>query len=82
MTITVEQLVEIAEGIELSDPIDWGMLKISEHDAFVLMATSVLESYEKTDHETRDMIMLATVVKLVVENFTLNMFLLDKSNQG
>lgn len=73
----VDQLVDLAEHIEIGDPIDWGMLTISEHDAYRLMANSVLENYLETDSESRDMIMLATVIKLTVENFVLNLKLLQ-----
>lgn len=69
----VDQIVELAEAIETTDPIDWGMLNISEHDAYVLMATGVLDNYLNTDKDQRDMMLLATVVKLVVENFVLNL---------
>jgi len=68
-----QQLVELAEQIELGDPIDWGMLSINEHDAYLLIAGGVLDSYLGTDPNSRDMILLATVVKLTVENFVLNL---------
>lgn len=48
--ITVEQLVEIAEEIELGDPIDWGMLSVNEHQAYLFLATSVLENYKASDY--------------------------------
>ena len=48
MTLT-EQIVDIAETIEMGDPIDWGMLTIDEHDAYTLMATNVLDNYLGTD---------------------------------
>jgi hypothetical protein len=73
-----EQLVELAEQIELGDPIDWGMLSINEHDAYKLIASGVLDSYLGTDPDSRDMILLATVVKLTVENFVLNLKLMQK----
>lgn len=78
----VEQLVLIAEEIETADPIDWGMLEIGEHDAYTLMATGVLENYLNTDSDDRDMVMLATVVKLTVENFVLNLKLANTGNTG
>jgi len=74
--ITVENLVEIAEEIELGDPIDWGMLSIIEHDAYLLLAAGVLENYRVSDPEQRELLTLATMVKLTVENFVLNMRLL------
>ena len=77
MTLT-EQLIDIAEQIELGDPIDWGMLNISDREAYELLAPSVLENYLMTDADSRDMMLLATVLKLVVENFVLNMKLSAK----
>jgi hypothetical protein len=72
-----EQLIALAEEIEMSDPIDWGMLSISEHEAYELIAGSVLENYLGMDPAHRDMMLLATVVKLTVENFVLNLKLLQ-----
>lgn len=75
----VDLLVEMAKEIESEDPIDWGLLNISEDNAYRLIASNVVESlYDKyTQPEFRD-IMLATVVKLTVENFTLNLKLREK----
>ena len=75
--ITVEQLVEIAEEIELGDPIDWGMLSVDEHQAYIFLASGVLENYKASDPSDRDIMLLATVVKLTVENFVLNLKLLQ-----
>ncbi len=77
MTLT-EQLATLAQEIEMSDPIDWGMLSINEEDAYKLIAASVLDNYLLTDKENRDILMLATVVKLVVENFVLNLKMLKE----
>lgn len=71
--ITVDQLVEIAEAIELGDPIDWGMLSISEREAYLFLATGVLENYKASDPADRELMLLASVVKLSVENFVLNL---------
>jgi len=71
--ITVEQLVEIAEEIELGDPIDWGMLNVDEHQAYLFLATGVLENYKASDPSDRDLVLMASVVKLTVENFVLNL---------
>ena len=76
--ITVEQLVEIAEAFELGDPIDWGMLSVNEHDAYLFLASGVLENYNSADPSDREIMMLASVVKLTVENFVLNIRLNEK----
>jgi hypothetical protein len=73
----VEQLVSIAQSVEAEDPIDWGMLSIDEQTAYRMIATSVVDNYLQTPPETRDTLLLATVVKLSVENFVLNMKLMS-----
>jgi len=54
------------------------MLAIDEKTAYTMMATSILENYLMTDKDNRDMMLLATTVKLTVENFVLNLKLLQK----
>jgi hypothetical protein len=72
----INALAELAEIIETGDPIDWGMLPIDEKTTYQLMANQVLELYESLAIDQREMTILATVVKLVVENFVLNMKLM------
>ena len=68
----VRNLVILAkEGAEF-DGIDWGDLNISEDQAYVLMATHVLQM--ERNHLTDG----AIIVKLLVENFVLNLKLLGK----
>jgi hypothetical protein len=69
----VEQIVELAKEIEAEDPIDFGMLNVSEDVAYSIMASGVLDSYLMNDPEDRDLILMATVTKLIVENFVLNL---------
>lgn len=68
--ITVRQLAELAMQSEVTDPIDWGELLIREEDAYQLMASHVLEMFEGKDNT---LTMQATIVKLLVENFVLNL---------
>ena len=68
----IRNLVILAkEGAEM-DPIDWGDLNITEDQAYIMMATHVLEM--ERNHLTDG----AIIVKLLVENFVLNMRLLGK----
>lgn len=68
----IRNLVILAkEGAEM-DPIDWGDLNISEDQAYVMMAAHVLEM--ERNHLTDG----AIIVKLLVENFVLNLKLLGK----
>ena len=65
---------ELAQEVEIEDPIDWGMLSVSEDEAYSLMTLNVLDSFkDKYNDPIFREIMLATVVKLVVENFTLHL---------
>ena len=68
----VANLVTLAKEGESIDPIDWGDLNITEDQAYVMMATHVLEM--ERNHLTDG----AIIVKLLVENFVLNLKLLGK----
>jgi len=68
----IRNLVLLAkEGAEF-DGIDWGDLNISEDQAYIMMAAHVLEM--ERNHLTDG----AIIVKLLVENFVLNLKLLGK----
>ncbi len=65
-------LVELAMEVEMEDPIDWTDLNITEKQAYAMMASHVMEM--GNDHLTDK----AIIVKLLVENFVLNLKLLGK----
>ena len=71
MSEAVKNLVDLAMEVEMEDPIDWGMLAVSEHDAYELMAAHVLEM------NNNDLTNKAIIVKLLVENFVLNLKLME-----
>lgn len=77
--ITVEQLADLAMNAEVSDPIDWGTLSIREEDAYKMMAASVLEMMRQHPEDKRLTIALASITKLTVENFVLNLKLNGKT---
>lgn len=70
----VQHIIDIAKEIETEDPIDWGMLAIDEDHAYRLLAYSMVEQLgdKYTDPNSKE-VLLATILKLVVENFTLNL---------
>lgn len=74
-----DQIAELAQDIESEDHIDWGMLSIGEAEAYKMMAGNILEMYLGMDADSRDMMLLATATKLTVENFVLNLKLLEKN---
>jgi hypothetical protein len=75
--ISVDTLVSLVNEIDSEDPIDWAMLAVDENSAIMLLANSILDQYNtvwnKMDKDQKDLIMLATITKLVAENFTLNL---------
>lgn len=72
--MTAEQLAELAREVEIGDAIDWQGLNISADAAYLMMASQILTTLRGQD----EAVLLATITKLVVENFTLNLRLLDK----
>ena len=68
----IRNLVMLAKEGALMDPIDWSELNITEDQAYIMMATHVLEM--ERNHLTDG----AIIVKLLVENFVLNLKLLGK----
>jgi hypothetical protein len=68
----IDQIVKLAQEVEVEDPIDWGMLEVSEDDAYKLIAMNVVNQFDKYSIHERQ-IMIATITKLVVENFVLNL---------
>jgi hypothetical protein len=77
--ITIDTLVALAKQVESEDPIDWGMLSINEDDAYRLIATSVLEQFPEPWNIDQQTGMLATITKLIVENMTLNLKLMQRN---
>lgn len=75
MTISLAQLISVVRDIETEDPIDWAMLAVDENSATSLLANNILDQYNTTwkDMPDKDLIMLATITKLIIENFTLNL---------
>lgn len=73
----VNLVADLAKEVENEDPIDWGMLPVSEDAAYATMASSIVEHFlgeNPTESFTeREISMMASVTKLVVENFVLNL---------
>lgn len=75
----VDHVVDLAKAVEAEDPIDWGMLEVDEDSAYRLVALSVVNQFAKYDESERTT-MIATIVKMVVENFVLNIKLQKDKN--
>ena len=72
MTEAVKQLADLAREVEIADPIDWQAMNIDEQTAYELMASSVIEQFGGVEENFKEPIMMSTIVKLLVENFVLN----------
>lgn len=72
-TEDVAFLVDLAMECELSDPIDWGLLRITEEQAYQMMASQLLEQFDEVNKADLIPVILATATKLLVENFVLNL---------
>jgi hypothetical protein len=68
---TVQQLAQISMAAEEGDPFDWGNLKIDKQAAYEMMASHALELYA-TQGPYKDVILLSSLTKSIVENFILN----------
>tara|TARA_B110000459_G_C16587301_1_gene484353 strand:- start:1630 stop:1872 length:243 start_codon:yes stop_codon:yes gene_type:complete len=65
-------ILELAKIGEDVDPIDWSGLNVTEQEAYTMMAAHV------TEMELDDLTARSIIVKLLVENFVLNLKLLGK----
>lgn len=74
--VTIEEIEEIVKEIESEDPIDWGMLAIDEYNAMSMIINQMVEQYNTRwtllSHEDQIKILLASLSKLIIENFVLN----------
>lgn len=77
----VKVVAEAAREVNREDPIDFGLTQIDDNRIWDLMASYIVERYLPfKDTDTGTMMYLATITKLVVENFVLNYKLQNKDN--
>lgn len=74
MKHTLDKIIDLAQNVELGDGIDWEGLNVDRDRVYYIMASQVCEMFAQEDFANTDKeaIMLATIVKLIVENFVLN----------
>ena len=67
----INTIAELAREVGNEDPIDFASLDIDDESVYHLMASNVIEQYQNiTDNQ---LVMLATITHLIVENFILNL---------
>jgi hypothetical protein len=79
--ITLEELMEIAFAVEDGDPIDWGVFSKGQEETMKMIASSIIEQFDKDSYTQQDIVvMLATITKLVTENMILHTKLMGTGN--
>ena len=72
MKYTQEQIIELAKSVELEDAIDWSETDLDRERIYQIVGSQAYEIYTQYDDD-HEAILLATVIKLLVENFVLNL---------
>lgn len=81
-TEAIGNLIALAKEVELKEPINWGALNVSEDQAYELMADSVITQMHVVPEDYKISIMMATMVKLLVENLVLNLKLEEERKKN
>lgn len=69
MENVVEQLSQLAQEAALSEPINWEGLNLKKEEVYKHMAKNVLDQMESVNEQERAVVAMATMTKLLVENF-------------
>ncbi len=79
MKANLKQLIELAKESNISDPIDWEKVNLNEDTVYEMIGLSVVEMMHKIEKDPNVNVMLAaSILKLTVENFVLNLKLKNK----
>lgn len=71
-TQTIQQIAALAKQADMIEPVDWSQLNINEDEAYLMMASNVIEQLESVSEEQRGIVSMSTMTKMLVENFVLN----------
>jgi len=71
-TEAVGRLISLAKEVEIKDPIDWAKMKVTEEQVFEVMAANVIDQLFSIPEDHRTTVAMATMTKLLVENFVLS----------
>lgn len=70
---TIQQIAALAKQAEMIEPIDWNQLNITENEAYLMMASNVIEQLNSVPEDQRGIVSMSTMTKMLVENFVLNL---------
>lgn len=81
--ITVEEVIDLAFAVNEGDPIDWAAFKEGKEPAMKMIASSVIDQFDKEQFTQDDiLIMIATITKLITENMILNTQLMNMAKKN
>ena len=71
---TLEQIIILAQEVETTDAIDWENLPLDKDRIYQMVGSQAYELYKQhASSEDGEAIIVATLTKLLVENFVLNL---------
>ena len=74
MKYTQEQIIELAKEVEANDGIEWGNLPLDRDKIYQVVGSQAYELFDKfSTTDDSEAVLMATVIKLLVENFVLNL---------
>jgi hypothetical protein len=71
--LSTQQLIDLAKEAEVTDALNWDLIKVDKETVYSIMASNVLEQFASLTDEEAQIIALGTITKLLVENFYLHM---------
>jgi len=81
--IDLDLLVDIATDAEEIESFDWGRLSVGKEEAYKMIGSSILDQFDKESYTEEDkIVLLSTITQLAVENFLLNLKLLETQRNG
>ena len=74
MNYTLEEIIELAKEVETTDSIEWENLPLDKDRIYQMVGSQAYELYKQyASSEDGEAIIVATLTKLLVENFVLNL---------
>ncbi len=74
MKYTQEQIIELAKEVEIGDEIEWENLPLEKDRIYQIVGSQAYELYDRyAQSDDGEAVLLATITKLLVENFVLNL---------
>lgn len=81
-TEAIGKLIALAKEVEINESIDWNSVNVTEDQAYEIMAGSVIDQMISVPDEYKEGVMMATMIKLLVENLVLNLKLEEERKKN